>query len=112
MSLRISSACFFLVAAGCGAKPDDKVANAAPDDRIECAVHGATTFTKNCAVERGEGTLLVLRHENGGFRRINLTSDGAISPADGSDAAAGKLLPDGRFELVIGGDRYRLPPRK
>lgn len=112
MSLRISSAAFLLVVAGCGAKQDDKVAKAAPDDRIECAVHGATAFTKSCAVERGEGTLLVLRHGDGGFRRINLTSDGAISPADGSDAAAGTSLADGRFELHIGGDRYRLPPRK
>lgn len=112
MSLRTSRIAFLLALAGCGAKQDDKVATAAPDDRIECAMNGAQAFAKSCAVERGEGALLVLRHADGGFRRINIASDGAISPADGSDAATGQPLPDGRFELQISGDRYRLPQRK
>jgi hypothetical protein len=111
MSLRISSLCLALILAGCGSKGEDKVAAAAPDDRIECAVGRATAFAKTCAVERGEGTILVLRHEGGGFRRIDLAADGTISAADGSDEAQGKPLPDGRFELTLGRDRYRLPPR-
>jgi hypothetical protein len=97
--------------AGCGSKGQDRVAAAAPDDRIECAIGGATAFGKTCAVEKGEGTLLVLRHEGGGFRRIDLAADGTISAADGSDEAQGKSLPDGRFELTLGSDRYRLAPR-
>ncbi|MEP6786322.1 MAG: hypothetical protein ABI898_11360 [Sphingomonadales bacterium] len=112
MFSRISSAGLLLLVAGCGASPEDKVATAAPDDRIECAVDGAADFTKSCAVERSVGSLLVLRHKDGGFRRIDLAQDGTISAADGSDDPDGKPLPDGRFELVIGGDRYRLPPRK
>lgn len=112
MSLRISDLILLLALAACGAKEENKVATAAPDDRIDCAVNGATDFSKSCAVETGEGTLLILHHADGGFRRIDLAPDGTLSAADGSDAAGGTMLADGRFELVIGGDRYRLPPRK
>lgn len=112
MSLRISSLCLALILASCGSKGEDKVAAAAPDDRIECAVAGATVFAKTCAVEKGEGTILVLRHEGGGFRRIDLAADGTISAADGSNEVGGKPLSDGRFELTLGHDHYRLPPRK
>lgn len=98
--------------ASCSATPESKVATAAPADRIECAIGGATSFTQTCAIERGEGDALVLRHADGGFRRIDLAPDGAISAGDGSDGPVGKALPDGRFELTLGNDRYRLPPRK
>lgn len=112
MSLRIFSLALALGVSACGDAPDDKVAMAAPDDRIECATAGAADFSKTCAVERGEESALVLRHADGGFRRIDLAEDGAITAADGSDIPVGKSLPDGRFELTLGNDRYRLPPRK
>jgi hypothetical protein len=112
MSLRTFSLCLLIALAGCSAAPEDKVATAAPDDRIECATGGATDFTRACAVERGEGTALVIRHADGGFRRIELAADGTITAGDGSDEPNGKALPDGRFELTLGSDRYRLPPRK
>ncbi len=112
MSLRTFSFCLVLALAGCTPAPEDKVATAAPDDRIECALAGATEFVRGCAVERGEGSVLVLRHADGGFRRIDLDLEGAITAADGSDEPVGKALPDGRFELTLGSDRYRLPPRK
>ncbi|UVO53876.1 hypothetical protein [Sphingomonas sp. SUN039] len=97
--------------AACSAAPEDKVATAAPDDRIECATGGATDFTRACAVEKGEGTALILRHVDGGFRRIDLAPDGTITASDGSDEPVGKALPDGRFELTLGSDRYRLPQK-
>jgi hypothetical protein len=112
MFLRIFSLCFALAMAACSPAPEDKVATAAPDDRLECALARATEFARDCAVERGEGTMLVLRHADGGFRRIELAADGTISAADGSDEPDGKMLPDGRFELTLGNDRYRLPPRR
>ena len=112
MFSRTFSLTLTVVLAGCGTNGEDKVATAAPDDRIECAVGGATDFTRACAVERGEGTMLVLRHADGGFRRVDLSADGTITAADGSDEPGGKVMPDGRFELNIGPDRYRLPPRK
>ena len=112
MFSRIFSLTLAFAVAGCGTNGEDKVATAAPDDRIECAVGGAADFARACAVERGEGTMLVLRHADGGFRRIDLAADGTITAADGSDEPNGKVMPDGRFELTIGSDRYRLPPRK
>lgn len=110
MFLRIFSLCFALTLAACGAAPEDKVATAAPKDRIECATGGATDFSRACAVEKREGTQIVLRHADGGFRRIDLSPDGAITAADGSDAPSGKPLPGGGIELLLGSDRYRLPP--
>lgn len=112
MSLRIFSPGLVLALAACTPAPEDKVATAAPDDRIECALGGATEFTRGCAVERGEGTMLIIRHADGGFRRIDLAADGTITAADGSDEPGGKMLPDGRFDLALGSDRYRLPPRR
>jgi hypothetical protein len=112
MFLRTFSVCTALTLAACSAAPEDKVATAAPDDRIECATGGAADFTRACAVERGEGSALVLRHADGGFRRIELAADGTITASDGSDQPSGKPLPDGRFELTLGKDRYRLPPQK
>ncbi len=111
MSLRIFSLGLSLVVCACGPTTENKVATAAPNDRIECATGGATDFSKSCAIERGEGTRIVLRNADGGFRRIDLAPDGTITAADGSDAADGKPLSNGSFELVLGQDRYRLPPR-
>ena len=111
MSLRISSLGLWLVATACGPAAENKVATAEPNDRIDCATGGATDFSKTCAIERGEGSHIVLRHADGGFRRIDLAKDGTITALDGSDEAGGKPLPDGHFELTLGRDRDRLPPR-
>jgi hypothetical protein len=111
MFLRTFSLGIMIALAACSAAPEDKVATAAPDDRIECATGGAIDFTRACAVEKGEGTALVLRHADGGFRRIDLAPDGTITASDGSDDPNGKALPDGRFELTLGSDRYRLPQK-
>lgn len=111
MYLRIFSLGLSLVVAACGSSAENRVATAAPEDRIECATGGAADFARSCAIERGEGTRIVLRNGDGGFRRIDLSPDGTITAADGSDLAGGKPLPDGRFELILGQDRYRLPPR-
>jgi len=112
MSLRIFSFGILLAATACSPKAENKVATAEPNDRIECATGGTANFTKSCAIERGSGSPLILRHADGGFRRIDLAEDGTITALDGSDEARGKPLPDGRFELILGRDRYRLPPRR
>jgi len=112
MCLRISSVCLVMMLPGCAVPGEDKVADAAPDDRIECAVSGATEFAQACAVDRSDPSALILRHADGGFRRIELAADGTIDAADGSEAPLGNPLPDGRFELTIGNDRYRLPARR
>jgi hypothetical protein len=111
MSLRTFSLALWVTLAACGsAGGEDKVATAAPDDRIECATGGATDFAKACAVERNaEGTTLTIRHADGGFRRLALGADMALSTADGATLLDGKALPDGRLEVAVDGDRYRLP---
>jgi hypothetical protein len=112
MSLRIFSFGVLLAATACGPTAENKVATAAPDDLIECATGGGPDFTRSCAIERGSGSPFILRHADGGFRRIDLAGDGTITALDGSDEARGEPLPDGRFELILGRDRYRLPPRR
>ena len=107
MSLRTSSLAFLLLAA-CGADAGDPVASAAPADRIECALAGASAFEKACVIEREPGGM-TLRHGDGGFRRVLLDADRALAAADGAAALDGTALPDGRFELRIEDDRYRLP---
>jgi hypothetical protein len=111
MFMRIFSVAVMLTLAGCGSQPafENKVEQAKPDDRIECAIGGAQDFTRSCALERGNRTALTLRHEDGGFRRLTLESDGTIDTADGADAITVQTLSDGRTEVTVGGDRYRLP---
>jgi hypothetical protein len=111
MSMRTFSVALTLILVGCGTEPavENKVTQAKADDQIECALGGTGDFTRNCAIERGEGTNLTLRHEDGGFRRLTLEADGTIDTADGADVLTLQPLSDGRTEIRIGDDSYRLP---
>jgi hypothetical protein len=111
MFMRIFSVPLALLVVGCSAEPivENKVSQAKAEDQIECAVGGASDFARACAIERGEGTMLTLRHGDGGFRRLTLEADGTIDTADGADALTVQTLSDGRTEVTIGDDRYRLP---
>jgi hypothetical protein len=111
MSLRIFSAGLILLAAGCTREPatENVFETVAAADRIECAVGEGAAMTNSCALERGEGNVLVLRHADGGFRKLTLDPDGTIDTADGADGLELKSMPDGRTEVVIGLDKYRLP---
>ena len=108
--MRISSgALLTLTLAACSAGAPDK------DDRgetIACALDGAADFAQACSVERARasgGLMLIVRHPNGGFRRLQVTSDGrGVVAADGADAVASALA-GGLLEVSIDGDRYRLP---
>ena len=111
MSLRISSLVALLLIAACGSKEavEDKVVTAEAADRIDCAIDGASDFSKSCAIERA-GDALIIRHEGGGFRKLTLTADGTIDTADGAEAITIQSLSDGRTEVRVARDRYRLPP--
>jgi hypothetical protein len=111
MFMRISSAALILCLAGCSEAPviENKISQAQAEDRIDCALGGAQKFDRTCAIERHAGTTLTLRHEDGGFRRLTLETDGTIDTADGADGLILQTLSDGRTEITVGEDRYRLP---
>jgi hypothetical protein len=81
-------------------------------DAIDCAL-GSAGFQRQCTFEQREtadGLTLILRRPDGGFRRLLLRRDGrgAIA-ADGVEQPQVTTIADGRAEVAIGGDRYRLP---
>jgi hypothetical protein len=108
----------FLLLAGCGGPTaqeteGDGAAVASGDDRIACAVGGAETFAPVCTFDRTsspDGTTLTLRHPDGGFRRLLVTSDGrGVVAADGADPALVTVIGPQEIEVSLAGDRYRLP---
>lgn len=86
---------------------------AADDGRLACAVEGAAAFDRVCTLERiggEEGTILIIRHPSGGFRRLLVTADGrGVIAADGADPALVSIVAGDRIEVALAGDRYRLP---
>jgi hypothetical protein len=66
-----------------------------------------------CAVDRAqspEGLTLTVRAPDGSFRRLLVTKDGrGVVAADGVEQAVVTPVGSDRIEVVIGGDRYRLP---
>jgi hypothetical protein len=100
--------------AACSAEPDPQAPAQAQsaDDRIECALHGAPTFARDCVVERAphDGVLfLVVRHPGGAFRRFKVLKDGrGVAVADGAEQAETKLT-GAILEVTVDKDRYRFP---
>lgn len=86
---------------------------AALDGKVECALAGSVAFERTCTTEQiagAEGTILVIRHPDGGFRRFDILTDGrGLAPADGFDETKISLLSDGMIEVSSGDDKYRLP---
>ena len=106
MRLAALLSCLLLVS--CGEAQQDARAGEA----IDCAIGGGA-FERSCTMERresAEGLTLTIRNEAGGFRRLLLPKDGSGAvAADGAERARVTVLGDGRAEVAIGGDRYRLP---
>ena len=102
-----------LLLGACNAGADG--ADAAPSaegETIACAIGTATQFAETCRVEREvvDGALnLVIHHEDGGFRRLTVMTDGSgVITADGADPARISVF-DGQIEVAVGADRYILP---
>jgi len=123
MSTRISSAVLFLALASCGREqPANNQAlakveaqartDAAEDGRILCAQGGAT-LARNCTIEQTQGQgglLLTVRHPDGAFHRLLVTTDGrGVVAADGAEVAKVTIVGTDGIEVALGGDRYRLP---
>ena len=83
------------------------------DDRIECRIGSARQFERFCTYERGrsaDGPTLTLRKPDGGFRRLLVADDGrGVVAADGAEPAEVTIVGEGRIEVEIGGDTFRLP---
>lgn len=122
MSTRISSALLLLVAlAACDMLRDkpaeeaikaNKQAYREADGRIDCSIAGEA-FASACTVDihkTQDGTFLTLRHPDGGFRRLRVTTDGSgVIAADGAEPALVKTIDKDRIEVALGPVRYRLP---
>ena len=96
-----------LALASCSA-PD---AEAPPGETIPCALDGAAEFAPVCGVEQKivpGGTILVVRHPDGGFRRFEIEGDW-VRTADGAETATATPGIDAT-EVAVGNDRYRLAP--
>ena len=110
MSMRIFSLASLLLLASCGQSGEGVPDEA--QERIACALEGSQQFTENCGLERAmvEGTqVLVVRHPNGGFRRLEVSKDGqTLSAADGAEVAQ-SARKDDRWEVILGEHRYVIP---
>lgn len=124
MSMRISSALVLpLALAACGEQRTDHTTlakveaaqRAAQDDsgNIVCAPAGSRDFARTCTIDRVQsdaGLVLTVRHPSGAFHRLLVTRDGrGVIAADGAEKAVVTVIGTGEIEVVLGGDRYRLP---
>jgi len=121
--MRTSSAILVLALTACGRQPADTAASAntvasagspaKSAEHVECAPARATDFANVCTIERtetGAGMILTVRNPDNGFHRLQVVTDGrGVIPADGAEPAEVRVIGDGRIEVEIGGDRYRLP---
>lgn len=82
-------------------------------NRVSCAIAPATAYVPTCIIEIANdeaGRVLTIRHPNGGFRRLRITTDGrGVITADGAQPAVVNVTGPNEIEVTIGGDRYRLP---
>lgn len=95
--------------AACGSEP------AVQQPMIACQPKGAPAYAHDCTIERSDGpdgVTLILRNADGGFRRLLITGDGrGVMAADGVEPAMVRMIGKGEIEVMVGGDRYRLPAR-
>jgi hypothetical protein len=121
MFTRISSFALTLLLIGCG--ESEKSNGPAPlvpqrsaqaeiptaPPKTICAVDGAAELSPVCDRELVDG-LLTLRHPSGGFRRLQIMTDGrGVIAADGAEQARVTTIGTSMIEVSVGDDRYRLP---
>lgn len=130
MSMRISSAFVILlgpiaVLAACSAPSQPQSGNAefdnaiaaandqAEDDgRIVCAPAGNAAFARNCTLDRtksAEGLILTVHKPDGGFHRLLVKPGYGVVAADGAEVAKVTIIGPEEIEVLIGGDKFRLP---
>lgn len=115
LGTRLAGSCALLLA-GCSGQStpsEPESLTGGEETRVPCALAGENEFTQQCDVERvqnGDRRELVVRHPDGGFRRFEIVTDGrGLVAADGAEEAVVTPLADGRIQLTVGTDRYRIP---
>ncbi len=113
--LLVFSILYLPLLASCG---DDEADIAAAQEealignKIECALNGADVFSASCATQRltsENGTILMIRHADGGFKRFNILTDGrGLETAEGYDDSHIEIIDKDYIILTSGNDKYRL----
>ena len=110
--MRILSFLGLGVLGACNSSAGESVSGV-PDDRIECRIGASASFEHYCTLEQADeerGRTLTIRKPDGGFRRLLVTGDGrGVVAADGAEPAIVTIIDDGRIDVAIGGDNFRLP---
>ncbi|MBS0480699.1 MAG: hypothetical protein JSR96_00820 [Proteobacteria bacterium] len=100
-----------LALAGCSQSQADPQDDGEP---VYCSFAGQNDFKPDCRLERtviDGAQVLVVRHPDGAFRRLQISKDGGhLEAADGADHSQSALKGD-RYEVIIGGDRYVIPAK-
>ena len=123
MSLRIFSLLPLLALAACSQEAANtqalavaeanQASEAVDDGFVNCAVGGTEAFARVCTLDREQtanGLILTVRHPDGGFRRLKVTTDGrGVVAADGAEPADVAVTGAEEIEVGIGDDHYRLP---
>ncbi|MBP8232444.1 MAG: hypothetical protein KAY22_09075 [Rhizorhabdus sp.] len=83
--------------------------------RVECRPVGGAPLEAACTIERmksEDGTVLVVRSPDGGFRRLLLVRDGrGVVAADGAEPVVVGPAGPSHISVTVGGMQYRLPAR-
>lgn len=81
-------------------------------NKIECALNGSDSFLLICATERvvtDNGTILMIRHSDGGFQRFRILTDGrGLEVAEGFDDSRIEIIDEDYIILSSGNDKYKL----
>ncbi|UOR08301.1 hypothetical protein LCM18_08635 [Qipengyuania flava] len=104
-TLRTAPLLAALTLCACEAAPDIASEGGTP---VACALGGATDFASECRlVELGDGSGAVIRHPDGGFRKlVQADTPAGYAEFDGAQRANSRLEGDSIL-LIIGADRYR-----
>lgn len=101
-----------LLLAACGTSEEERIAGAEP---VDCRLADAAAFERICTVERTQspdGTVLVARAPDGGFRRLLIVRDGrGVIAADGAEPVSVRAAGAHHIDVAVGGMVYRLPAR-
>jgi hypothetical protein len=79
--------------------------------RVHCASAADRPLAADCRLERladADGMLLILSRPDGGFRRLRMAADGALSAADGAIEAR-SVRTASAIGVAIGAERYAVP---